>query len=77
MLNAIINWISRALAPGLQSNVSFFSPVYFYLTQVPIRVLYLEVAGIFAFGVFSSLAAAHLASKRISEIKPAKVLRYE
>lgn len=76
--NGLLNWISRTLSAGGSSrNVSFFSPVYFYLTEVPIRVLLLEVAGIFAFGVSSSLAAASLASKQISEIRPAKVLRYE
>ena len=76
--NGVISWVSNSLMAGSRSpQVSFFSPVYFYLTEVPIRILYLEVAGIFAFGVYSSLAAAYLASKRISEIKPARVLRYE
>jgi lipoprotein-releasing system permease protein len=78
ILNGILNWISRAISAGAKTpRVSFFSPVYFYLTEVPIRILYVEVAGIFAFGVSSSLAAAYLAAKRISEIKPARVLRYE
>jgi lipoprotein-releasing system permease protein len=78
VINGIIDWISRSLTAGAKSsNISFFSPVYFYLTEVPIRILFTEVAGVFAFGVYSSLAAAHLASKRISEIQPAKVLRYE
>lgn len=76
--NGVISWVSNSLMAGSRSpQVSFFSPVYFYLTEVPIRILYIEVAGIFAFGVYSSLAAAYLASKRISEIKPARVLRYE
>ncbi len=78
VMNGVLNQISRAVSAGTKSEtISFFSPVYFYLAEVPIRILYLEVAGIFAFGVSSSLAAAHLASKRISEIKPARVLRYE
>ena len=76
--NSLLSWVSNALSAGGKSpNVSFFSPVYFYLTEVPIRILYLEVVYIFAFGVFSSVAAAFLASKRISEINPARVLRYE
>ncbi len=77
-LNGILNWISGSIAAGANTpSVSFFSPVYFYLTEVPTRILLYEVAGIFAFGVYSSLAAAYLASKRISEITPARVLRYE
>ena len=78
VVNRILRWVSYALSAGEKSRtVSFFSPVYFYLTEVPIRILLLEVVGIFAFGISSSLAAAYLASKRISEIKPARVLRYE
>ncbi len=78
VINGIIGWISNTLAAGSgTAKVSFFSPVYFYLTEVPVRILYFEAAGIFAFGVYSSLGAAHLASRRISEIKPARVLRYE
>ncbi|MBN1686989.1 MAG: ABC transporter permease [Spirochaetales bacterium] len=78
VLNGILGWVSRTLSSTAASpQVAFFSPVYFYLTEVPIRILYLEVAGIFSFGVYSSLAAAHFASKRISEIEPARVLRYE
>ena len=78
VLNTIIGWVSRLPSTGDGAHqVAFFSPVYFYLTKVPIRMVYAEVIGIFVAGVTSSLLAAYLASRRISSIQPAKVLRYE
>jgi lipoprotein-releasing system permease protein len=79
VVNTAIGWGAR-IAPsgaGTVRGVSFFSPVYFYLTEVPIRVLYTEVLGVFVLGVASSLLSSFLASKRITGITPAEVLRYE
>ncbi len=50
---------------------------FFYLPEVPVRVLPGEVFMIFMFAFFSSVAAAFFASRRISEINPSQVLRYE
>ena len=79
VVNTVIGWAARMAPSGVGSaqGVAFFSPVYFYLTEVPIRVLYIEVLGVFALGVGSSILSSFLASRRITGITPAEVLRYE
>jgi lipoprotein-releasing system permease protein len=71
VINLALRWIG-----GFQ-DMSFFSPVYFYLTAVPTRILFAEILGIFLAGFLSSLGAAYIASRKISEIRPSQVLRYE
>lgn len=56
---------------------SLFSPAYFYLNQVPSRVLFHEALIIYLFGVMTSVAAAFFASRNAASIKPQEVLRYE
>ncbi len=79
IVNAVAGLLSWILSPFTPAGGSFalFSPAYFYLDRVPSRVLFHEALLIFLFAVFSSVAAAYLASRRVSEIKPAEVLRYE
>ncbi|MBI9103442.1 MAG: ABC transporter permease [Spirochaetales bacterium] len=62
------------------STGGYLRPVtraFFYLPEVPVRVLPGEVLMIFLFAFFSSVAAAYFAGRRIMEINPASVLRYE
>ena len=63
-----------AVVPG---SFTIFSPAYFYLEEVPAVVVPAEVAGIVLFAVLSATAAAYVASRRVSSIAPAEVLRYE
>lgn len=58
-------------------GVDMLSPSYFYLIEVPVRVIYREVLAIFIFAVLSSGVAAYTASVRVSRIYPQEVLRYE
>jgi lipoprotein-releasing system permease protein len=58
-------------------ELSFFSPAYFYLSEVPTRVLLSEALLISGFALLSTTLAAYFASKRVATIKPAEVLRYE
>jgi lipoprotein-releasing system permease protein len=60
-----------------RESFAIFSPTYFYLVEVPSRVLLPEALLIVLFGLFSSTAAALMASLRVSEIRPAEILRYE
>jgi len=78
-VNAVGGLVAWLLAPFAPAGGSFalFSPAYFYLDRVPSRVLFPEALFIFLFAILSSVAAAYLASRRVSEIKPAEVLRYE
>jgi len=55
----------------------FFSPDLFYIGDVPVRLLFPETLFITAAGVVSALAAAWVASSRVSIILPSEVIRDE
>ncbi len=78
LVNKVLMFISILLS-GADANNEFavFSPVYFYMEEIPVRIFYKEVLLVFLFGVFSSSSAALIAAKRILKLKPAEVLRYE
>lgn len=56
---------------------SIFSPQYFYLMEVPVRVLFPETCFVVAAAIGSSVAAAWSAAARVASCDPAEVLRYE
>ena len=56
---------------------SFFSPAVFYIKEIPSRIIPREAVLIYMFGFFSALLAAWFASRKVSKIQPAEVLRYE
>ena len=76
VVGGALAWLLTPLSPA-GGSFALFSPAYFYLDRVPSRVLFHEALFIFLFAILSSVAAAYLASRRVSEIKPAEVLRYE
>ena len=73
------NWVVGLFSTGDAANQSFaiFSPAYFYIDEVPAVLFPLEVAGIVIFAIASAAIAALVASRRVSGILPAEVLRYE
>ena len=82
LAESLINSIALIGTRLLQSvsrsaRFELFSPTYFYLEEVPSRVLFPEVLGIFLFAVLSSTVAAYVASVRTARIRPAAVFRYE
>jgi len=81
VLNACISFVNMLLLPwfpGMRGQtVSFFSPTYFYLNEVPSKVFWTEALFIYAFAMLSTTLAAYFASGRVAHIKPAEVLRYE
>jgi lipoprotein-releasing system permease protein len=80
LVNSLLGVVQQVFAPFVQGSggdFSLFSPMYFYLTEVPATVLFGETLLIFVFAVLSAVAAAYFASKHIVHIKPAQVLRYE
>ena len=54
-----------------------FSPVYFYIQEVPVQVMFGEVVFAFFFAFFAALVSAYLAVKKLDVKNPASVLRYE
>ncbi|MCL2093978.1 MAG: ABC transporter permease [Treponema sp.] len=62
---------------GAGGEFAVFSPQIFYITEIPSRVIPREAFFIFLFGFLSALLASWFASRRVSVLKPAEVLRYE
>jgi lipoprotein-releasing system permease protein len=62
---------------GSGSGFAFFSPVYFYIEEVPMNVFFPEALVAFLAGVTASVAAALLASYSVSELDPQEIFRYE
>ncbi len=74
----IIQAVSLPFVKGSKySDFTVFSPMYFYLTKVPVTVRLPEVIVTVFSAVFASSAAAYFASRKISTIKPVEVLRYQ
>jgi lipoprotein-releasing system permease protein len=73
----IVNSIVNILGIGGIEGFSFFSPSIFYIKEIPSRIIPQEAILIFMFGFFSALLAAWFASRRVSRILVAEVLRYE
>lgn len=76
-VNSFLNFIYILLQSSSETEFAVFSPVYFYMEDIPVRIFFYEILFIFLFGIFSSSIAAMTASRRILKLKPAEVLRYE
>jgi lipoprotein-releasing system permease protein len=81
LAECIVNGLNTFIAAlsGLPNNGTFtlFSPDYFYMLEIPVRILFPEILFVWIFGVLSAAAASWFASKTITGLKPAEVLRYE
>jgi len=73
----IVNIITNLFHSGGIGDFSFFSPAVFYIKEIPSRIIPREAVLIYMFGFFSALLAAWFASRKVSKIQPAEVLRYE
>ncbi|MBN1837677.1 MAG: ABC transporter permease [Spirochaetales bacterium] len=69
--------LAAPLAGGGGEPFSLFSPAYFYISEIPSRVLFHETLLIVLFAVGSCTLAALFASSRAGSVRPAEVLRYE
>ena len=83
VIERIGNWVlglfSGLTAPMARgfSQVEVFSTQYFYMQEVPSTIPFIEVFFIVGFALITSAVAAYGASKKITEINPAEVLRNE
>ncbi len=78
----ILNWAMKSvqffLAPmQAGGRIEIFSEATFYMEGVPVRILYSDVLIIVLFAAGMSILAAYAASKRVSEFRPAEILRNE
>jgi lipoprotein-releasing system permease protein len=76
LVNFALNILAAVTGAG-GGDFSVFSPAVFYIKEIPSRIIPGEVALIFLFGFLSATVAAWAASKKVSGIRPAEVLRYE
>ncbi len=60
-----------------ESNVSLYGGQFFYINEVPVRVYFSECLWVYISALVTSVVAAHMASKRVSVIKPGEVIRNE
>jgi len=81
IVNGILGIIGAIAAPFAvnagRATFSIFSPAYFYISQVPSRVLPQEAFFVCFFAVLACTGAAWAASRAVSKFRPAEVLRYE
>ena len=73
----IVNIIASFFNAGDIDSFAFFSPAVFYIKEIPSRIIPGEALLIFMFGFLSAILAAWSASRKVSLIHPAEVLRYE
>jgi lipoprotein-releasing system permease protein len=78
--SAALNWLSSLVA-GLGgragADLSIYSPRYFYLMEVPVRILYPETVFVVASAIASVVAAAAQAAAHVASFEPAELLRHE
>jgi lipoprotein-releasing system permease protein len=81
LANAVLHVLAALAAPfaggGAGGGFRIFSPTYFYLVEVPSRVLVREAFLVSFFAVLACAAAAWSASRAVARFRPAEVLRYE
>ncbi|MFP4329117.1 MAG: ABC transporter permease [Spirochaetaceae bacterium] len=72
---SLLSWVSRGARAG--QGVEIFSARDFYLAEVPVEIRFLEAVMIYLFAVFSATLAGYGASRRVSAVSPASLLREE
>jgi len=72
----VVNSI-RALASGPVDEFSIYTGSSYYLQRIPVEIMTGDVVYITSVALLSALAAAWIASRGVSSVKPAVVLRYE
>ncbi len=76
-VNQIFDTLERITATLAGGGVRIFSPAYFYLTEVPVRIIPQELLLIMAGAVGVALGAAWLATLNIGRVGVQEVLRSE
>ena len=77
IVTLIMSVVSILLENVQGDNFAIFDTSYFYMDKVPCRLFFLEIFFVFLFGLCSATFAALIATKKMTEIQPAEILRYE
>lgn len=75
LLLGILTRLSRGF--GATPGVEIFSPRDFYLAEVPVQIHFSEALLVYLFAVLSATVAGYAASRRVSAVSPATILREE
>jgi len=73
----LLNRLTGLFGAGQAGTFAVFSPAVFYIKEIPSRIIPAEIFLIFMFGFLSALSASWFASRKVSKIQPAEMLRYE
>jgi len=76
-INFITYFASSIAGDNDKGNFAIFNKMYFYMEEVPTKIFFNELFFIFLFALASSTLAAWIATKKVIEICPAEILRYE
>lgn len=77
-INSVSSFFRDLLGQAGSSNVvNIYSGGSYFLQEVPVEIMTGDVLYITGMALFSALAAAWYASRGVSTIKPAEILRYE
>ncbi|MDX9801646.1 MAG: ABC transporter permease [Spirochaetia bacterium] len=76
-LSFFVSYLASASGFFQSSSFTLFPEDYFYLTEIPVRILLPEMVLIFIFAFLSAVLSAWFASKKLSVKNPAEYLRYE
>jgi lipoprotein-releasing system permease protein len=77
VMNGLAALVSALGGRGGVEDYRVFSPQYFYLMEVPVRVVFGETLFVAAIAIASAALAASVASRQVASLAPAEVLRYE
>lgn len=77
VVNGIEQFLLALLGMPHIQTFSLFSPDYFYILEIPFKIVFSEVLFVWIFGVLSASIASWAASMAITKLKPAEILRYE
>ena len=77
VVNALGTLLSHLVGGGGEGDFRVFSPHYFYLMEVPVRVLFPETLFMVTAAIASAVVSARAASAPLVRLDPAEVLRYE
>ena len=77
VVNLVMSVVS-ILVENVQGDAfAIFNTSYFYMDKVPIRLFFEEMFFVFLFGLSSATFASLIATKKMTEIRPQEILRYE
>ena len=76
-LFSCVEFIAASAGFSRGFNFTLFPQDYFYLAEIPVKVVLPEVITIFLFALLSAVLSAYFASRKLSVDNPAEYLRYE